>query len=96
MRLMTEYDFVVVQITKIKAHILRFFHLNECENKCIDFVICTSTKSYKALTSYAVKETIMEYIYFEIRLNYQKILLLSEIQFRMITRTKMDHAITLY
>ena len=64
---MTEYDFVVVQMTRINAHVLQFFFSSEqCTNlkgvciviwkneqtSALIFVICTSTKSYQLLTSF--------------------------------------------
>ena len=48
------------------------------------FIICTSTKSNQSLTSFIhvhiITETIMECIYFKIRLNYQNNPILSDIQ----------------
>ena len=65
--LMAEYEFVVVQMSKINARVLRFFHpLSNartqrvsalwCEKnqrtKALNFDICTSTNSYQSLTSF--------------------------------------------
>ncbi len=103
---MTEYDFVIVQMTKINARVLQFFQLNNARTRRVSalrceknqrtsaliFVICTSTKSYQSLTSFihVIKEIIMECIYLEIGLNYQNDLIVSEIQFSMITRDQND------
>ncbi len=43
-RLITEYDFVVVQMTKIIAHILRFFHLNNAQTWRVSALWCEKVK----------------------------------------------------
>ncbi len=103
---MTEYDFLVVKMIKINAHVLRCFHLNNartgrvsalwCEkDKSIDFChlhvnkIIFSPHSY--MSSKKQKWSVVLKFYFEIKLNYKNNLILSEIQFSMITATKIDH-----
>ncbi len=41
---MTEYDFVVVQMTKINARVLRFFHLNNARTRRVSALRCEKNK----------------------------------------------------
>ncbi len=55
---MTEYDFVVVHVTKIKARVLRFFHLNNARTGRVSALWCekkTKDKVHRFL-SFALQQ----------------------------------------